>query len=106
MYNVGQKRGMNILGLEVANGGLIGSSEHWKALSFNVAWMGVDGIGGTIDYGLGNLPVASVPVLQYVQYLHLGYGLGVRTITTPESGDPKSDNRLIQGPVVYLKFKF
>ncbi len=98
MYDWRHQRTLNTLGLELIS---------FKGASVDLAWMGIDGLGGTISYNLGSLPVSNVPVLKYVSYLNLGYGVGVRTITlNPTTDNPKSDNRLIQGPVVYMKFNF
>lgn len=97
-YDFSHNRGLNVLGLEVV---------QWKGISLDAAWIGIDGIGVTIDYSLSSLPVQTIPVLNYVQYLNVGYGVGYRTITSSVTdSDPKADNEFIQGPVVYLKLKF
>ena len=98
MWDYTHHRGLNVLGLEVAN---------YKGVSLDAAWIGVDGLGGIVNYSLSSLPVQNVPILNYVQYLNVGYGLGIRTMTlTDVTGNPKSDNQLIHGPVAFIKFKF
>lgn len=98
MYDIKNHRGLNTLGL-----GVLG----YEGVALNLTWIGIDGIGATIDYNLGGLPVANVPVLKYVKYLNLGYTVGYRTLTlNPTTDNPKSDNQFIQGPTVFVKVSF
>lgn len=97
MYDFKNHRGLNVLGLELAS---------YKGFAIDAAWMGIDGVGAVVNYNLGSLPVQNVPVLNYVQYLNIGYGLGWRTLTASSGDNPKSDNQLIQGPVAFIKLKF
>lgn len=98
MYDFKHSRGLNVLGLEVLN---------YKGFALDAAYLGIDGIGAVANYNLGSLPVQNVPILEYVQYLNIGYGLGWRTLAlNPAEDNPKSDNRLIQGPVAFIKLKF
>lgn len=98
MYDFQHKRGLNVLGLEIAS---------YKGFSLDAAWIGIDGFGGVANYSLSSLPVQNLPILNYVQYLNIGYGLGYRTMALANvQGNPKSDNQLISGPVAFVKFKF
>lgn len=107
MYDFKHNRGLNVLGLEVANASFIGSSDKWRALALDVAWIGSDGLGAVINYSLSSFPVQSLPVLNYLQYLNIGYGAGYRTLTSDtDGGNPKSDNQFISGPVAFIKLKF
>lgn len=97
-YNIGQNRGENVLALQVLS---------YKSVGIDLTWIGIDGLGATLDYNLSGLPIQNVPVLSYLQYLNIGYTAGFRTITLPtDSTDPKADNRFIHGPSIFLKFKF
>jgi len=97
-YDIENNRGLNVLGVEVFK---------YKGFSANLAYIGVDGAGMTADYSLAELPIENVPILKYLEYLNIGYGAGVRTITLNEiDGNPASDNRFIHGPVLYCKIKF
>lgn len=98
MWDFKNHRGLNTLGFGVIN---------YKNVALDLTWIGVDGIGATLDYNLSALPVKNIPVLSYVQYLNIGYSIGYRTLTlTDVSGNPKSDNEFIQGPTVFCKFNF
>lgn len=98
MWDYTHHRGLNTLSL-----GIIG----YKGVGVDLSYMGVDGIGATLDYDLSTLPVATVPVLKYVQYLNIGYAVGWRTLAlNPVTDNPKSDNQLIQGPVLFAKLRF
>lgn len=98
MYDFKHNRGLNVLGLEIVT---------YKGFSLDAAWMGIDGLGAVANYNLGVLPVQNVPIISYVKYLNIGYGLGWRKITSDvDGGNPRSDNQLIQGPVVFVKLKF
>jgi len=98
MFDVGHSRALNTLGV-----GLV----TYKGAGIDLAYIGIDGIGAVLEYDLSNLPVQNVPVLQYVKFLNIGYAAGIRTITIPaDESDPKSDNQLIHGPVLFFKAKF
>lgn len=106
MWDFKQHRGLNTLGLELANSSFM-ANPYLKSFSLDLAWMGIDGIGAVAGYSLNALPIGAIPVLSYVKYLEIGYGLGWRTLTADTSGgNPKSDNNLIQGPVAFIKLKF
>ncbi len=47
-YNIGQNRGENVLALEVLS---------YKAVGVDLTWIGVDGLGATLDYNLSGLPI-------------------------------------------------
>lgn len=98
MYDIKNHRGLNTLGL-----GVIG----YEGFGLDLTWIGIDGIGATLDYNLGSLPVANVPILKYVKYLNVGYTVGYRTLTlNPVTDNPKSDNQFLQGPTIFCKFSF
>lgn len=98
MWNIPQNRGANTLSL-----GVLG----YNGISLDLTWIGIDGLGTTLDYNLSNLPIKNVPVLSYLQYLNIGYTVGYRTLAlNPTTGNPKDDNKFIHGPTVFLKFKF
>lgn len=98
LYDFKHHRILNTLGLSVLGYG---------PLTVDLAYIGIDGLGATIDYNMTYLPISNVPILSYLQYLNIGYAVGYRTLTNDGVSDnPKSDNQFIQGPVVYLKFKF
>lgn len=96
MWNVRDGRFLNTLTVELA--GLQG-------FSLNAAYVGSDGLGATVDYDLAMLPKIELPVLNLVQYLHLGVGAAYKTITLG-SDTADGDNRLVWGPVVTFKLKF
>ena len=97
-YDLKDGKGYNVLGLELA---------QYKGFSVNAAYVGMEGAGVTLDYNLSGLPVENIPVLKYAEYLSVGYGAAIQQITLTEVDEnPSSDNRLIHGPVVYVKLKF
>lgn len=97
-YDYTHKRFLNTVGVEVASLG---------GFNLDASYIGVDGVGGSLTYNLGNLPVKNLPVLNYVQYLNAGYSVGVRTITLNQiDKNPESDNKLIHGPTLFAKIKF
>lgn len=98
MYDFKNHRVLNTLAL-----GVLG----YGPVSLDLSYIGIDGLGVTLDYNLSDLPVKNVPILNYVQYLNIGYTVGYRTLTNDSISDnPKSDNQFIQGPTVFIKFKF
>lgn len=98
MYDIKNHRVLNTLSFGVIN---------YDKVGLDVSYIGLDGIGATIEYDLSGLPVQNIPVLKYVSYLNVGYSVGYRTLALGQvSGNPKSDNQLIQGPVVFVKFNF
>lgn len=98
MYDFKHNRGLNVLGLEVVT---------FKGFALDAVWLGIDGLGVVANYSLSSLPIQNVPILSYVQYLNVGYGVGYRTLTSDtQGGNPSSDNRFIQGPVAFIKLKF
>lgn len=97
-YDWKNGKGYNVLGLELA---------QYKGFSVNAAYVGMEGAGATLDYNLSGLPIENIPVLKYAEYLNVGYGVAVQQITLKDFDEnPSSDNKLIHGPVVYLKLKF
>lgn len=98
MYDIKNHRGLNTLALSVAG---------YNNFSLDFTFIGVDGLGLTLDYSLEGLPVKNVPLISYVQYLNIGYSVGYRTLTLTDVQDnPKSDNQFINGPTLFMKFKF
>ena len=80
---------------------------QYKGFSVNAAYFGMEGAGVTLDYNLSGLPVENIPVLKYAEYLSVGYGAAIQQITlTDVDENPSSDNRLIHGPVAYVKITF
>lgn len=98
MLDIQHHRVLNTLGF-----GILG----YKDVEVDLAYIGVDGFGAVLNYNLQNLPVANVPILSYTKYLNIGYGIGYRTMALADVNDnPKSDNQLIHGPVVFIKLNF
>lgn len=98
MWDFKNHRVLNTLGFGVVS---------YDNFGLDLTYIGSDGFGATIDYNLSGLPVKNIPILSYVQYLNLGYSVGYRTMAVADvTGNPKSDNQFIQGPTVYVKFKF
>lgn len=98
MFDFKNGRVLNTLGFGLLN---------YDKVSLDLAYIGVDGFGATLEYNLSGLPVQNIPILSYVQYLNIGYTVGYRTMAlTNVSGNSKSDNQFIQGPTVFVKFKF
>lgn len=97
-YDFKNDRFLNTLGFGVIN---------YKNIGLDVSYIGVDGLGATLEYNLGGLPVQNVPILKYVSYLNIGYTVGYRTLALADVNDnSKSDNQFIQGPTVFVKFNF
>ena len=96
MYNVKDGRVLNTLSLEVAD---------YAGVALNVAYVGSDGLGAIIDYDLSKIPKVNLPVLNLVQYLHVGIGAAYKTITLA-SDTAEGDNRFVWGPQVSFKLKF
>lgn len=91
-------RGLNTISLGIIGYGPVG---------LDLSFIGIDGVGATLDYNLAYLPVKNVPIISYVQYLNIGYTVGCRTLAfNPVTDNPKQDNALVQGPTVFMKFKF
>lgn len=83
--------------------GLVG----YNGIGLDLAYIGTDGVGAVLNYNLQNLPVKNVPILSYTKYLNIGYGIGYRTMALADvDGNPKSDNQLVHGPVVFIKLNF
>lgn len=98
MVDFQHNRVLNTLGF-----GVVG----YKNAEIDLAYIGTDGFGAVLNYSLQDLPVANVPILKYTQYLNLGYGVGYRTMALADVNDnPKSDNQLVHGPVVFIKLNF
>lgn len=97
-YDLKDGKGYNVLGLELAK---------YKGFSVNAAYVGMEGAGVTLDYNLAGLPIENVPILKYAEYASIGYGAAVQQITLKDVDEnPSEDNRLIHGPVIYVKLKF
>lgn len=105
MLDIAHSRVLNTLSVEVINGGYFGS--FWKNFSLAGSYIGTDGIGAGADFSLNGLPVSSVPIVQYLKYGYVGYGVGYRTLTA-NTDDPtqKSDNQFIQGIRFGAKLNF
>lgn len=98
MYDFKNNRALNTLSLGIIN---------YDSVGLDISYIGMDGLGLTLEYDLSSLPVSNIPILKYLSYLNLGYSVGYRTMAIADvQGNPKSDNQLIQGPVAFLKFKF
>jgi hypothetical protein len=94
----------NTLGIEIANLGHFGP--RWKNITGDLNWVGIDGLVGSVDVNLGLFSVNSLPISKYLQYAYIGYGVGARTLTASgDGGNPKSDNKLMQGINIYIKMK-
>ena len=96
MFNTKDGRFLNTLSLELAN---------YMGFGLNAEYIGIDGLGGGIDYDLAQLPKINLPVLDLVQYLHVGYVYGVKTITLADDR-VSADNRVVYGPQITFKVKF
>lgn len=97
-YDFTHDRFLNSFGLSIVG---------YDPIGIDLTWIGIDGIGATLDFNLASLPVKNVPILKYVKYLNIGYTAGYRTMTlTDVTGNPKSDNQFIQGPTVFFKVNF
>jgi hypothetical protein len=97
---------LNDLGVEVVNGNAFG--KFWGHFTGDINYIGQDGLGGSANVNLGAFSSTSIPITQYLNYAYVGYGFGWRTLTDDNTGgsNPSSDNRFIQGPVVFLSAKF
>lgn len=87
----------NTLGIEVANAGFFG--QYWKNVSLDGILIGSDGLGGSLNLSLAALPVENVPIIKYLEYAYVGYGIGISHITHDPSYDAnqKSDNEWTNG---------
>lgn len=98
MYDFKNSRVLNTLSLGVVN---------YAHVGLDLSYIGSDGIGATLEYSLSGLPIANIPILNYLAYLNIGYSVGYRTLALGDVAEnPKSDNQFIQGPCVFIKFKF
>lgn len=101
-YDLKDGKGYNVLGLELWAG-----SGSIQGFSVNAAYVGMEGAGVTLDYDLSGLSIENVPILKYAEYLNVGYGTAIQQITLKDFDEnPSADNRLIHGPVLYVKLKF
>ena len=67
-------------------------------LSLGISMLNTDGVAGTIDWNVGSyLPVASIPVMKYIQYLYVVGGCG---------GEMNSNNNWKVAPILGAEFKF
>lgn len=98
MVDFKNHRILNTLGLGLIN---------YENFGLDLSYIGVDGLGVTLEYNLGALPVQNIPIIKYVSYLNIGYTVGYRTMAWADLNDnPKSDNQFIQGPTLFCKINF
>ena len=97
-FDVNSGKGYSITGVEII---------QKAGFSGNLAYVAPDAAAVTLDFSLAKLPTENVPVIRYLEYFNIGYGVGYKTVTLFETeGNPDSDNKLIHGPLAYFKIKF
>lgn len=71
----------------------------WNGISLDLDAYNLDGFGASINYNVGqNMNVAQVPLLQYAQYLYVGFSDGYRNYEDKWHTSPM--------PIVQVKFSF
>jgi hypothetical protein len=100
LYDAKAKRGLNFLATTIAEKG---------AYSLVFGLVSTDGIGLAANFDVGStFPKVNFPVLSVVNYLKIGVGVYIRTMTVKTNSDQTTadDNKMGWGPTVFVKFNF
>ncbi len=73
-------------------------------VSVSIGALNTDGFASTVDYNVGaHIPSENVPLMNLLQYLYVGAGIGARDI---DNGDGQTKWRAAYGVDTQLKFTF